>query len=187
MSRFQIQSTPLAGLCTIVSKRMGDERGYLARLFCDEELLQVGWTADVAQINLTHTREKGTVRGLHYQQPPHAEIKLVRCLRGEVWDVAVDLRRDSPTFLKWYAQHLSAKNMNALLIPQGFAHGFQTLTNNVEMLYLHSAPYVVDSEGGLNVKDPRLQITWPLAIGILSERDRQHPFITDSFEGLNIT
>lgn len=184
MNRFDVQDTPLAGLRRVVSRRLGDERGHLARAFCQDELLEVGWTAAVAQANLTHTRDKGTVRGLHFQYPPHAEMKLVRCLRGEVWDVAVDLRRGSPTFLRWHAERLSGDNLTALLIPEGFAHGFQALTDGVDMLYLHSVVHVAGSEGGLNVLDPALALPWPLPMGTLSERDRTCPFITDGFEGI---
>jgi len=186
MNRFDLQDTPLAGLRRVVSRRLGDERGHLTRAFCQDELREVGWRAVVAQANLTHTRYKGTVRGLHFQYPPHAEMKLVRCLRGEVWDVAVDLRRGSPTFLHWHAERLSGDNLVSMLIPEGFAHGFQTLTDDVDMLYLHSAAHVAGSEGGLSVHDPALTLPWPLPIGTLSERDRTHPFITECFEGIVI-
>lgn len=187
MSRLNVEDTSLAGLRRVVSHRLGDERGYLARAFCQDELRNAGWTAAVAQANLTHTRDKGTVRGLHFQHPPRAEMKLVRCLRGEVWDVAVDLRRGSPTFLRWYAERLSGENLTALLIPEGFAHGFQTLTDDVDMLYLHSTAHAPGSEGGLSVRDPVLALPWPLPIGTLSERDQSHSFITDGFEGIALT
>ena len=184
MNRLDIQATPLAGLLRITSRQLGDERGYLARMFCQDELQAAGWHGPVAQSNLTYTRERGTVRGLHFQHPPHAEMKLVRCLRGEVWDVAVDLRRGSPSFLQWHAERLSADRFNALLIPEGFAHGFQTLSDEVEMLYLHSAAHAPQSEDGLNVADPRLAVAWPLPIGTLSARDHSLPFLTDRFEGI---
>jgi dTDP-4-dehydrorhamnose 3,5-epimerase len=123
------------------------------------------------------------VRGLHYQQPPHAEIKLVSCLKGEIFDVAVDLRKNSPTFLHWYGEVLTEKNQRSLLIPEGFAHGFQTLTNDCELIYLHSAPYVKEAEAALNITDYRINISWPLEITELSERDRLHPMIQNDFEG----
>ena len=123
---------------------------------------------------------------MHFQYPPSAEIKLVSCIRGEIWDVAIDLRANSPTFLQWHAEHLSADNGRALLIPEGFAHGFQTLTDDVDMVYCHSAPYVAAAEGGLNPLDPYLKISWPLPIAELSIRDNQHRLIDAGFEGLKL-
>ena len=128
--------------------------------------------------------EQGAVRGMHFQRPPHAEMKLVTCLHGVIWDVAVDLRAGSSTFLKWHAEELSAENRRALLIPEGFAHGFQALTDNCELLYLHSAPYAREAEAGLNPGDPMLSVVWPLAIAELSSRDAQHPMLNESFAGV---
>lgn len=184
MSRFTVTDLPLTGLKRVQRQRLGDSRGFLSRLFCAEELGSAGWDKPVAQINHTYTARKGTVRGMHFQRPPHTERKLVSCLRGEVWDVAVDLRPDSPTFLHWHAEHLSAENGCALLIPEGFAHGFQALTDDVELLYCHSAAYAAQSEDGLTPADPRLGIRWPLAITELSARDAGHPLITSDFEGV---
>ncbi|MNY38438.1 dTDP-4-dehydrorhamnose 3,5-epimerase [compost metagenome] len=121
---------------------------------------------------------------MHYQLPPHAEIKLVSCIRGAVWDVAVDVRQGSPTFLQWHAERLSADNGRALLIPEGFAHGFQTLTDDVDMLYCHSAPYAPQSEAGLHFQDARLGIAWPLPLTQVSERDQQHPRLDTAFPGV---
>jgi dTDP-4-dehydrorhamnose 3,5-epimerase len=145
-----------------------------------------GWIKPIAQINQTYTARQGTVRGMHFQHPPRTEMKLVSCTRGEVWDVAVDLRLGSPTFLCWHAEQLSAENGCALLIPEGFAHGFQALTDDVELLYCHSEAYAAYAEGGLNPTDPRLGITWPLAIAELSVRDAGHALIGDDFEGVRI-
>jgi dTDP-4-dehydrorhamnose 3,5-epimerase len=184
MNRFEIGDTPLAGLKSVQRQRLGDARGFLSRLFCADELRAAGWDAPIAQINHTHTARRGTVRGLHFQHPPHAEIKLVSCLRGEVLDVAVDLRAGSPTFLQWHAQRLSADNGCALLIPRGFAHGFQTLCDDVELIYCHSAAYAADAEGGLHPLDPRLALPWPLPVAELSARDQRHPPIDDSFKGV---
>jgi dTDP-4-dehydrorhamnose 3,5-epimerase len=186
MSRFEIVPTPLAGLMRIERQRLGDARGFLSRLFCADELAGAGWRKPIAQINHTFTGEAGTVRGMHYQTPPHAEAKLVSCLRGEVWDVAVDLRAGSPTFLQWHAEVLSAENGRALLIPEGFAHGFQTLSPDVEMLYCHSNPYVPGAEAGLSPQDPRLALAWPLPIKQLSPRDSGHPLLTTTFEGVRL-
>ena len=183
MTRLELFPTPIAGLHRVVSRQLGDSRGYLARAFCGEELLAAGWPGPVAQANLTYTRQKGTVRGLHFQHSPHAEAKMVRCLRGEIWDVAVDLRKGSPTFLKWHAEVLSPENMSALLIPEGCAHGFQSLTDHIEMLYLHSAAHAPVSEDGLSVTDPLLSIEWPLPIGEMSARDRSFSFLPADFKG----
>lgn len=165
---------------------MGDSRGHLTRLFCAEELEEMGWKFPVAQINHTVTKATGVVRGMHYQNPPYAEAKLVSCIRGEIWDVAVDLRRDSLTFLQWHAEKLSSDNKKALLIPKGFAHGFQTMTTDVELIYLHSNAYHPEGEAGLNPFDPQLKIHWPLAVAQVSERDRSHPAITDLFKGVTV-
>ncbi len=177
MSRFDISDLPLPGLKLIQRKPLGDARGFLARLFCAQELAPAGWTSAIVQINHTHTARSGTVRGMHYQKPPHAEMKLVSCLQGKIWDVAVDLRKGSPTFLQWHAEELSADNHRALLIPEGFAHGFQTLSDDVHLIYCHSEAYHPASEEGLNALDPRLGIAWPLTIIELSDRDSTHQYI----------
>jgi dTDP-4-dehydrorhamnose 3,5-epimerase len=184
MSRFSILETPLPGLVRVQRHPVGDARGHLARLFCADDLCGAGWHGPVAQINHTRTTRAGTLRGLHFQHPPHAEIKLVSCLRGEVWDVAVDLRRGSPTFLRWHAEKLSADNGMALLIPRGFAHGFQTLGDDAEMLYCHSAAYAPAAEGGLHPLDERLAIAWPLAVSEISARDAAHARLDAEFEGI---
>jgi dTDP-4-dehydrorhamnose 3,5-epimerase len=184
MSRFTVIDLPLGGLKLVERRSLGDSRGFLSRLFCAEELAAVGWRKPIAQINLTFTAKRGTVRGLHFQYPPHAEMKLVSCLRGRVWDVAVDLRRGSDTLLHWHAEELSADNQRALLVPEGFAHGFQALTDEVELLYCHSAAFHSVAEGGLNPRDGELAIEWPLEIGELSDRDARHPMIDQDFEGL---
>jgi len=182
--RFEVHDTPLAGLRRVDRRLLGDARGYLARMYCAEELGEAGWPGPVAQVNHTFTAERGTVRGLHFQRAPHAEAKLVSCLAGEVWDVAVDLRAGSPTFGRWHGERLSAANGRALLIPAGFAHGFQALSREVAMLYLHSAAYAPPAEGGLHCEDPRLAIAWPLPVRGLSPRDAAQPALHDSFEGL---
>jgi len=184
MSRFAVTDLPLTGLKLVVRQRLGDSRGFLSRLFCAEELSAAGWRKPIAQINHTYTALCGTVRGLHLQHPPHAEMKLVSCIRGEVWDVAVDVRAGSPTFLQWHAQCLSADNGRALLIPEGFAHGFQALTDDVELLYCHAAAYNASAETGLNPQDARLAITWPLPITELSVRDAGHALTEYGFEGV---
>lgn len=182
MSRFQIKDLPLIGLYLVEFQPMGDARGSLTRRFCSQELGSI-WPGAIVQINHTHTVKRGTVRGLHFQKPPHAERKLVTCLRGKVWDVAVDLRAGSSTFLQWHAETLSAANRRAMLIPEGFAHGFQTQSDDVEMLYFHSAAYAPAAEGGVSPTDPGLAIPWPVPIASISERDQSHTPIDKDFRG----
>ena len=183
-SRFDIQATQLPGLQVVVRKPHGDGRGYLERMFCVDELHDVFGERRIVQINHTLTQNKGTVRGMHFQYAPHAEMKFVSCLRGSVFDVAVDLRKGSPTFLQWHAELLRADNHKTLAIPEGFAHGFQTLTDDCEMLYLHTAAYAPGAEAGLNPQDAKLAITWPLPIAAISPRDAAHAPIVDAFEGV---
>lgn len=183
-TRFDILDTSLSGLRVLLRKPIGDSRGYLERLFCSEELLSLVPGRNIAQINHTLTVSRGTVRGMHFQFPPHAEVKFVSCLRGEIFDVAVDLRHNSPTFLRWHAEVLSANNHKTLVIPEGFAHGFQTLTDDCEMLYFHTAAHQPGAEGGLHPEDPRLDIQWPLPVAGLSPRDAAHPLLGDDFTGM---
>lgn len=184
MKRFQIQSTRLEGLCVIQRTAVGDDRGFLSRLFCSKELAAAGWTWPISQINHTATAASGTVRGMHFQLPLKAEAKLVSCIRGAVWDVAVDVRKDSPTFLQWHAEELSAENLRAMLIPPGFAHGFQTLMPDSELVYLHSEAYDSGLERGLNPQDPILAIPWPLDISNISPRDLGHQMLEVDFSGV---
>jgi len=184
MSRFTIVPTPLEGLVCVQRLKLEDSRGFFSRFFCAEELLDVGFQDPVAQINHTLTRRRGSVRGLHFQYPPHGEDKLVSCIRGEVFDVAVDLRKDSSTFLRWHAERLSADNVRSLLIPKGFAHGFQALSDDAELIYLHSRAYTPGAEGGLNVLDPMLAIDWPLQFADISDRDAKHPGLSSDFGGI---
>lgn len=184
-ARFDILPTPLADLRVLQRKPLGDSRGYLERLFCLEELAEILAGRHIAQINHTLTASRGTVRGMHFQYPPHAETKFVSCLRGEVFDVAVDLRRGSPTFLQWHGEILSADNHRTLVIAEGYAHGFQTLCDDCEMLYFHTAAYHAEAEGGVNALDPELAIKWPLEIVALSDRDRTHTILTSEFAGFS--
>ena len=186
MSQFSIFDTPILGLKVIERKPIGDNRGFLSRIFCADLLKSAGWKKSIVQINHTVTKRRGTVRGLHFQHPPHAEIKLVSCLQGDVWDVAVDLRKNSPTFLNWHAEKLSSENCRALLIPEGFAHGFQTLSDDCAVLYLVTAPYVPEAESGIRPSDPYLGIPWPLKIFETSMKDADHPLLNDQFMGIEI-
>lgn len=186
MNALSFADTPLAGLKCIMRIARSDERGFLSRLFDSATLASAGWPSPIRQINHTYTRHQGSVRGMHYQRPPHSEAKVVSCIRGRIWDVAVDLRVQSGTFLSWHAQELSADNGLALLIPQGFAHGFQALSDDVEMIYCHSADYAQESERGLHPLDAKLAIKWPHPVRNLSQRDSTHPLISDNFEGVTL-
>lgn len=182
-ARFDILATPIAGLRILRRRPLGDSRGYLERLFCADDLTDLLAGRRIEQINRTFTASRGTVRGMHFQHPPYAETKFVHCLRGEVFDVAVDLRRDSPSFLHWHAEVLAGTEPKTFVIPEGFAHGFQTLTDDCEMLYFHTAAYRQDAEAGLHPQDPRLQVAWPLPVAGLSPRDAGHPLIDAGFRG----
>ncbi|WP_341782145.1 dTDP-4-dehydrorhamnose 3,5-epimerase family protein [Ectopseudomonas mendocina] len=176
--------TAIDGLLCVDCDSHRDERGAFTRLFCVDELGPMLGGRSIVQINQSLTRQVGAVRGLHFQHFPHAEMKLVRCIRGQVWDVVVDLRRGSPTFLNWHAERLSADNRRMLVIPEGCAHGFQVLEADSGMLYLHTEFYRPDAEDGVRHDDPALAIDWPLPVRDLSARDRQHPLITPDFIGL---
>jgi dTDP-4-dehydrorhamnose 3,5-epimerase len=183
---FEFLPTPLSGVTIVQRQRFEDSRGFLSRFYCAEQFRTAGVETPLAQINYTLTHRAGAVRGMHFQWPPHAETKLVSCVRGKVFDVAVDLRRNSPTFLTWHAEILSPDNQRSLLIREGFAHGFQALIDESELLYLHTAAYHPAAEGAVNAIDPRLAINWPLPIAEMSERDRSHPLVTPAFEGISL-
>jgi dTDP-4-dehydrorhamnose 3,5-epimerase len=179
-----ILDTPVSDLKIVQSLPHRDARGAFIRLFCAQELQPVLGHRQIAQINHSRTSHAGAVRGMHFQRPPHAEMKMVRCLRGRVWDVAVDLRAGSPTFLQWHAQELAQDDAQMLVIPEGFAHGFQALEPDSELLYLHTAFYHSSSEGGLRHNDPRLAIAWPLPPQDLSPRDQAHRLLSADFTGV---
>ncbi|QNI95410.1 dTDP-4-dehydrorhamnose 3/5-epimerase family protein [Synechococcus sp. A15-127] len=183
MSRFVVSPLPLVDLKLVERTCLRDSRGFLSRLFCVDELSVAGWVDPIAQINHTYTAKRGTVRGFHYQLEPHAEMKLVSCVRGEVCDVVIDLRSNSATYLQSHVQLLSAVNCCSLLIPQGFAHGFQSLTDDCELIYLHSAIYSSQYEAGLRYDDPIFSIDWPLSVSEISPRDQSHPLVTSDFKG----
>lgn len=181
-----VLDTPLADLKIVRSTAHHDARGAFIRLFCAREIESLLGPRRIAQINQSTTNRVGAVRGMHFQRAPHAEMKMVRCLRGRAWDVAVDLRPESPTFLEWHAQELTPDNATMMAIPEGFAHGFQALEPETELLYLHTAFYEPSSEGGLRHDDPRLGIAWPLPPKDLSPRDLSHPLLDDSFAGVTL-
>jgi dTDP-4-dehydrorhamnose 3,5-epimerase len=179
-----IEKTTLEGVFIIKSSAIRDIRGSFERFFCDEALSPVLCGRSIKQINHSINAEQGVIRGLHYQRPPQAEMKLIRCLKGRVWDVAVDLRKGSNTFLQWFARELTADNSEMMVMPEGVAHGFQTLEPDSHLLYLHTAPYSPSLEGAVAWNDPLLSIDWPQVILSLSERDKKHEFLTEGFEGV---
>ena len=183
-ARLSVAPTPLGDLHVVERHPLGDSRGFFERMFCDEDLSDWLNGRAIRQVNRSRTEKAGTVRGLHFQHPPHAEAKIVLCLQGRVFDVAVDMRRHSPTFLRWHGEELSAENHRGLLIPEGFAHGFQTLTDDCELLYLMTAPFTPSAQGGLQVADPRLAIEWPLPVAGLSPRDAGLALLDSSFSGI---
>lgn len=176
--------TPLQGSYIVQSERFRDDRGWFARTFCADEFRQVGHEDQWVQMNHSYTAKKGTIRGMHFQLPPFREIKLVRCIRGTVYDVIVDIRKNSPTFLKWFGTELSDEKMNMLYIPEGFAHGFQTLSDDCEMIYHHSEFYQPGYEGGIRYNDNRVNIEWPMDVTVISKRDQDHPLLTETFKGI---
>ncbi len=186
MSQYRLHPLPLPGLARIEHRRVEDARGAFSRLYCEDSLERFGAPFHIRQINRSLTRQRGSVRGLHYQAGPQPESKYITCLQGAVWDVVVDLRAGSPTFLHWHAEHLEAGQGSSLLVPAGCAHGFQALSDDAELLYLHSADYAPEHEGGLSVLDPRLAIAWPLPVINLSARDQQHPWLDDRFTGVTV-
>jgi dTDP-4-dehydrorhamnose 3,5-epimerase len=165
----------LKGVYLIEPERQEDERGFFARTFCIEEFSSRGLDTAVAQCNVSYNRRRGTLRGLHFQASPHAEIKLVRCTAGAVFDVVVDIRPDSPTYKQWLGVELSAMNRKLLYIPEGFAHGFQTLEDDTELLYQMSKAHVPDAARGIKWDDPAIGIAWPMAPLVVSARDQNYP------------
>jgi len=172
--------THLAGAVIIDLERREDPRGYFARTFCQREFAEHGLETTVAQANVAFSREKGTVRGMHFQFPPHAETKLVRATRGAVVDVIVDLRPESATFLQHVSVELSADNGRALYVPGRFGHGYQTLVDDSETSYLVGESYAPGTEGGLRYDDPRLGLSWPLSVTTVSEKDQSWLLLEDS-------
>jgi dTDP-4-dehydrorhamnose 3,5-epimerase len=178
--------TRIDGVFFVRLETHGDARGYLKRTFCKREFSQMGFSAEFVQMNHTFTKHIGTVRGFHFQHPPLAEAKLIRCIRGAVFDVALDLRKGSKTFLQWISVELSAENNTMILIPEGCAHGFQSLADDCEMLYNHTAYYEPSLEAGVRIDDPRINTQWPLPIQHQSERDKSFTLISEHYKGLTL-
>jgi dTDP-4-dehydrorhamnose 3,5-epimerase len=180
----KIEKTKITDIVVIHSEPFKDERGFFNRIFCQKELEAIRPGIVIAQINHSMTKTKGTIRGMHFQYPPHAEMKIIRCVKGSIFDVAVDLRKDSPTFLQWHGEVLSAENMKALVIPEGCAHGFQSLEDDIEMIYLHTQLYSKQSEGAIQYNEPRVNIQWPLDTTTVSEKDMSYQPLSNSYEGI---
>lgn len=179
-----ILPTRIEGVVVVATHPFQDQRGAFFRAFCDQALAPIVKGRTIRQINVSRTESVGAIRGLHFQHPPAAEMKFVRCLRGRVWDVALDLRQGSPTFLQWHGEELAAENTRMLVIPEGCAHGFQVLEPGSELLYLHTAPYQPKSEDGVRYDDPTVNIIWPLAATDISRRDASHPLLSGDFKGI---
>ncbi len=176
--------TILNGSYIIELNAFTDERGWFARTYCKNEFSAIGHHDEWVQMNHSFTKNKGTIRGMHFQLPPFSEIKLVRCIAGAVYDVIIDLRKNSATFLQSFGVELSAQNKKMIYIPAGFAHGFQALSNDCEMIYHHSQFYTTGAEGGIKYNDPKINISWPLAVTNISERDNQHNLLDENFKGI---
>ncbi len=179
-----IKQTPLQDAFVIEPEPIEDIRGRFSRIFCQNELYDILNGKNIVQINQSLTRQKGTVRGMHFQRYPRSEVKMVKCFCGSVFDVIIDLRKGSSTFLKWHGETLSSKNMKMMYIPEDFAHGFQTLEENCELLYLHTEFYSPEHEDGVRYDDPLINIQWPMKITDLSEKDRMHHLLGQDFSGI---
>ena len=181
-----INETIIQGSYIIEHEPFIDTRGIFSRIFCSEELEKTGLDKKILQINHSLTLQKGALRGMHFQKPPKAEIKMIKCLRGSVFDVMIDLRRDSSTFLKWYGEILSPENNKMMYVPEGCAHGFQTLEEKSELLYLHTEKYDPKFEGGIRYNDPFLNILWPIEVTDISLKDQNHPLLSNEFKGIKL-
>jgi dTDP-4-dehydrorhamnose 3,5-epimerase len=168
------QPTKLEGVYVIETERLEDDRGFFGRTWCRQEFAVRGLNSDLNQVSVSFNRRQGTLRGLHYQEAPHGETKLVRVTRGTIFDVVVDLRPKSPTYKQWIAVELDQENRLSLYIPDGFAHGFETLSDNAEVLYQISTPYVASAARGVRWDDPAFGIPWPIEISVISPRDREY-------------
>lgn len=186
MGKLIIEKTPFEGVYVIGTDAFHDDRGAFARWFCDKELSELLGQQKIVNVNYSKTVNKGSIRGMHFQYSPYTETKLIRCIRGKILDVIVDVRKGSPTFLKHYSAELSEDNMKMLYVPQGFAHGFQSLEDNSEIMYLVTNYYSSESESGLNPLDPKLGIVWPLPVANMSAKDRGRPYLNEAFDGLVI-
>jgi len=172
-----IEKTPLEGLYLLKPNILKDERGLFTRTFCNKELVEVGFKNSFVQFNHSFNIKKGTIRGMHYQLAPFTETKLIRCVEGRVWDVSIDLRKNSETYLQYFSVELNRENMFSILIPDGFAHGFQTLEDNTSLIYHHTEYFTPDFDSGILYNDPAVEIKWPLPLTIISQKDKSYPLL----------
>ncbi|MCH9827031.1 MAG: dTDP-4-dehydrorhamnose 3,5-epimerase [Gammaproteobacteria bacterium] len=180
----RIEPAPLEGAATIELDLRGDERGFFARMYCEKEFAAAGLETRFVQANNSSNAQRGTLRGLHYQLPPDTEVKLVRCIRGALWDVIVDVRPGSPSFGRWFGAELTAQNRRMMYVPRGFAHGFITLTDDSELIYFVSDFYEPKQERGLRWNDPKIAIDWPIAPSVISEKDANWPDFESDWHGV---
>ena len=183
----EFHNTPISGAVIVNLSRFSDKRGHFTRWFCEDKLHPILAGKKIVQANHSYTQLTGSIRGIHYQLPPSSEIKIIRCIRGKVFDVIVDLRQGSDTFLSWHGIELSAEGNQLLVIPEGCAHGFQVLEDDSELLYLHTEPYAPESESGVRYDDPKLAIKWPMTPKNLSDRDLNFPLIDSSYTSIKLT
>ena len=186
MSNFELIDEALNGIKVFARKKFEDKRGIFSKLLCYQELKEYIDIQNIAQINYSHNSRIGTVRGMHYQAKPYAETKLVSCVQGSVYDVSVDLRKDSPTFCEYFGIELSEKNNLSVLIPKGFAHGFQSIQSDSILIYAHDESFIESHNRIINPSDTKININWPLQISNISEKDNNAPFINDQFVGIKL-
>ena len=180
------EQTNLKGAWVVTLSPFNDERGSFARMFCKKDFSEIGFTKEFVQLNHSVNLSKRTFRGLHYQTPPYTETKLIRCIRGKIFDVIVDIREGSETFLNHFSIELSPENSKMLLVPEGFAHGYLTLVDNSDLIYFHTSYYKPGFEAALNYMDPKLNIQLPMEPAIISDKDKIHSFIDNNFTGIKI-
>lgn len=177
---------PLKDAYIIEPEPFTDNRGMFLRVLCKRELADIGQCEDIVQVNHSVTRKAGALRGMHFQKPPKAEAKYVKCTKGAIYDVIVDIRKDSPTFLKWHGENLTSDNMRMIYAPTGFAHGYQILEPNSEVIYFTTEYYDPEYEFGFRYDDPLVKIEWPFAVTEISTRDKNHPLLPDNFGGVKL-
>jgi dTDP-4-dehydrorhamnose 3,5-epimerase len=182
----KFRGTSLKGAYIIELEPYFDDRGLFARTFCKDEFKRINHDKEFVQFNHSHTLKKGTFRGMHYQLPPYTETKLIRCIRGKVYDVIIDIREGSPTLLQYFGIELSDENMLSVYISDGFAHGFMTMEDNSDLIYHHTGYYTPGHEGGIRYNDPAIGIQWPGEITTITEKDANYPILDDRFKGIKI-
>ena len=166
--------TKIKGAWVVDLKQIEDERGFFSRVWCEKEFAEYGITSHLSQANISFSHRAGTIRGIHYQSQPHSEMKAIRCVRGAIYDVVLDLRQDSQTYCQWHSEELTADNYRMMVVPEGCAHGFQTLADNSEVLYLVSSSYNSESDKGVRWNDSAFGICWPQPVSLISKRDKEH-------------